>query len=57
MSIYLFIGGLDDHKRFVVGEAQEVLKKQKFSDLVFISEDGQIAHCNLSLGMLILFNS
>ena len=57
MSIYLFIGGLDDHKRYIVGEAQEVLKKQKFSDLVFISEDGQIAHCNLSLGMLILFNS
>jgi len=42
-------GGLDDHKRYIVGEAQEVLKKQKFSDLVFISEDGQIAHCNLSL--------
>jgi len=42
-------GGLDDHRRFIVEEAQEVFKEQKFTDLVLISEDGQIAHCNLSL--------
>ena len=45
------LGGLDDHKQFIVNEAQDFFKHNKFTELVFIAEDGQVARCNLALGM------
>ncbi len=42
-------GGLEDHQMYVTKQADELLKKHKFTDLVITSEDGTSIQCHQSL--------
>ena len=42
-------GGLEDHKKYVSRQADELLKSHKFAALVITSEDGTTVHCHQSL--------
>ena len=42
-------GGLEDHQMFVTKQADDLLKKHRFADLVITSEDGTSIHCHQSL--------
>ena len=33
-------GGLEDHQKFVTKQADDLLEKQRFADLIITSEDG-----------------
>ena len=51
-------GGLEDHQMYVTKQADELLKKQRFADLVITSEDGTSIQCHQSLvGEYLAFES
>ena len=42
-------GGLEDHRRYVTGEAKEFLQNNQFTDLVMTSDDGVSVFCHQAL--------
>ena len=42
-------GGLEDHQMFLTRQAANLLKKQRFADLVITSEDGTSIQCHQAL--------
>ena len=42
-------GGLEDHQKYVTKQADDLLKKQRFADLIITSEDGTSIQCHQAL--------
>jgi len=45
-------GGLEDHQKYVTKQADDLLKKQRFADLIITSEDGTSIQCHQALVVL-----
>ena len=42
-------GGLEDHQKYVTNQADDLLKKERFADLIITSEDGTSIQCHQAL--------